>query len=91
MRVEYFVLQFSVDAPLKMIASNHGCRFLFYDWYKASFWGLEMDSYGRFTLASCVNIFNSCIIVRRTSSETSAEMLYLLTVSLAVDLSHFGF
>jgi len=49
LRVEYFVLQFSVDAPLKIIASNHGCRFLFYDWYKVSFWGLEMDNYGRFT------------------------------------------
>ena len=76
-------MQFSVDAPLKMIASNHGCRFLFYDWYKASFWGLEMDNYGRFTLASCVNIFNSRGIVRKASSGTSAEVLYISMVSLA--------
>ena len=42
-------------------------------------------------MASSVNIFNFRRIVRKASSGTSAEMLYLLTVSLAVDLSHFGF
>ena len=45
---------------------------------------ITSGSYGRFTLASCVNIFNSRRIVRKASNGTSAEMLYLSTVSFTV-------
>ena len=44
---------------------------------------INSGSYGRFTLASCVNIFNSRRIVRKASSGASAEMLYISMVSLA--------
>ena len=44
---------------------------------------ITSGSYGRFTLASCVNIFNSRRIVRKASSGASAEMLYISMVSLA--------
>ena len=44
---------------------------------------ITSGSYGRFTLASCVNIFNSGRIVRKASSGASAEMLYISMVSLA--------
>ena len=58
----------------KMLLSCCGRRLLSF---------ITSGSYGRFTLASCVNIFNSRRIVRKASSGASAEILYISMVSLA--------